>query len=470
MNRSRYERCGAPGPGWSRAAQDAREAAEARPEAPAESEARPLGFQGHERPSWQVFWSVLGMLFAGVVGVVLQVVTGPGLFCTTVSQSNGANIDTGADIALTATLLGLLAIVLVRDVPGLLRSLLLAEAAALSVAIGFVARDSAFSKQVQACGLGFGDDTTSTSSRHVEFAYFLWGLAIATLVLQALRGRRARPARTLTVAVPALAAIAVLAAALPAYRGSTAARRSVGHLPPKRVLVCQAWLAPEAFGGPQCDPPSDIGRAAISPSGGLECSTDLTHVKDKLIGIQVFYEETLIKHANIRSSDSETSPYAYFDRGDVDWLTTGDRLPIGRYRCRFLVNGKIARARTLMVGGVPFAPAPLNYRYRLALQSARGPRRPGPTRLGEQFTVAISARDLPANRAVRVQLCVNLTRGESCETYYLTGAKPTGIYWEVDRGEGARNLYRLSVRVRGHEVARRDLRLARGDRGSASAS
>ena len=60
---------------------------------------------------------------------------------------------------------------------------------------------------------------------------------------------------------------------------------------------------------------------------------------------------------------------------------------------------------------------------------------------------------------MRVQLCVNRTRGNACETYYLVGTTPTGVYWEVDRGEGASNLYRLSVRVGGREVARRDLRL-----------
>jgi hypothetical protein len=144
------------------------------------------------------------------------------------------------------------------------------------------------------------------------------------------------------------------------------------------VLVCRAFPAPEALGGPQCDDDVDIGRAPISRPEGLECSTYLSDVKHKTIGIQVFYEGDLIKHANLRSSDRVTSPYAYFDSSDIDWLATGPRLPIGRYRCRFLVNARTVRDRAFTVGRVPFATAPLHYRYRLALKTRIRPRRPGP--------------------------------------------------------------------------------------------
>jgi hypothetical protein len=109
-------------------------------------------------------------------------------------------------------------------------------------------------------------------------------------------------------------------------------------------------MAPEALGGPQCGQDVDIGRAPIRRPGGLECSTYLSDLKRKMIGIQVFYEGHLIKHANLRSSDSATSPYAYFDSSDIAGIAAAPRLPIGGYRCRFLVNGRIVRDRTFTVG------------------------------------------------------------------------------------------------------------------------
>jgi hypothetical protein len=421
----------------------------------------------NERPTGQLALSMLSMVFAGAVGTSLLVTASSGLFCSMIARPSGANIATGGKIVLLGGIAGILASIVVKNRARLLSAVLLGEAATLGVAIGFVARDSATATKTEDCGFLF-DHNVSTSTHHLEYAYALLGLAIIVLLAQALRGL-SRSSRRVGGALAGVMSAALLAALLPGHGSSKYPRRTSSG-PPKGVLVCRAFPAPEALGGPQCDHYIDIGRAPIVRPEGLECSSYLSDVKRKTIGIQVFYEGELIKHANLRSSDSTTSPYAYFDSSDIDGLATGPRLPIGRYRCRFQVNGRTVRDRTFTVGRVPFATAPLHHRYRLALKTRGRPRRAGPTRLGEAFTVVISSRDLPMNRAVRLQLCVNRTQGEACETYYLTGAKPTDVYWEVDRGEGAGNLYRLSVRVRRREVAHRDLRLVRVGRSSRSRS
>jgi hypothetical protein len=417
-----------------------------------------------KRPPGQLALSILSIVFAGAVGLALLLTASSGLFCSTIARPSGANVATSGKILLLGGIAAILASVVVRNHARLLSAVFLGEAATLGLAIGFVARDSATVTMTEDCG--FFDDNVSTSTHHLEYAYVLLSLAIIVLIAQALRGLSRSP-RRVGVALAGVLSAVLLAWLLPGH-GSSKSHRSAASRPPKGVLVCRALPAPQVFGGPQCDHDVDIGRAPITRPEGLECSTYLSDVKRKMIGIQVFYENDLVKHANLRSSDSTTSPYAYFDSSDVDWVATGPRLPIGHYRCRFQVNGRTVRDRTFTVGRVPFATAPLHYRYRLALTKHGHPRRPGPTRRGQQCALVISSRDLPANRAVRVQLCVNRARGEACNTYHLTGAKPTAISWEVDRGEGAGNLYRLSVRVRGREVAHRDLRLLRAGRSSRS--
>jgi hypothetical protein len=420
----------------------------------------------NERPRGQLMASLLSIVFTGVIGLALLLTATSGLFCSTIARPSGANIATAGKILVLGAVAGIFATIIVRNRARLLSAVLLGEAATLGVAIGLVARDSATVTKTEECG--FFEHTVSTSTHHLEYAYEMLALAIALLVAQALRGLSRSP-RRIGGALAGVVSAGLLAALLPGH-GSSKSQRSAASRPSTGVLVCRAFPGPEALGGPQCEHDVDIGRAPISRPEGLECSTYLRDVKRKMVGIQVFYEHELIKHATLRSSDSTTSPYAYFDSSDIDWLTTGPRLPIGRYACRFLVNGRTVRDRTFTVGRVPFATAPLHYRYRLALKTRGRPRRPGPTRLGEEFKVVISSRDLLANRAVRLQLCVNRTRGEACDTYYLTGTKPTGVYWEVGRGEGTGSLYRLSVRLRGREVARRDLRLLRADRRSRSTS
>ena len=86
------------------------------------------------------------------------------------------------------------------------------------------------------------------------------------------------------------------------------------------------------------------------------CEALLSGVKHKMIGIQVFYGRKLILHWNGRGSYREEVPYAPFD---LSTISTGaaepafdpvdGELPAGSYRCRFLVNGNVVRARTFVV-------------------------------------------------------------------------------------------------------------------------
>jgi hypothetical protein len=226
--------------------------------------------------------------------------------------------------------------------------------------------------------------------------------------------------------------------------------------------VCRnpVLTGPEALGGGwQCDKNVDVGTAPIPRPQSLMCSTDLSGVMGKTIGIRAFYFTTLIRHANVRSSDSETNAYVEFDGSYID--DSGGRLPPGQYRCRFSVNGKVVRVRSIVIGRVRLARMPLRYHYGLELATAGKPRRAGPTRVGEQFTVVISSKDLSPKTAVKVDLCVNQVHGEACSAFYVLRGRLTSVDWQVDRGEGVGSLYRLSVRVQGREVAHRDLRLIR---------
>jgi len=299
------------------------------------------------------------MLLASATGLIVLADEFP-LLCVTSSQTSGANVAVGARLALAAGIVGLLPLVLVRLVaPGqalLMRFVLLAEVAALSIAVGFVARDSATFRQTEDCG--FFDDTTTHSAGHVDYGYVLWGIAVAVLLVQAFRGLDEQRLRRLLIGAFAATVSVCVAVALAPVHVAAAKRTGVTDAatrPPKGILVCRAFDAPEVFGGPQCatDAAVDVGRAPIAPPDGLMCSTDLDGVKGQMIGIRVSYGKTLIKHANLRASDVDTSPYAYFDVNDVEYGTgrtaSSTRLPAGRYRCRFLVDNQLVRERTVRV-------------------------------------------------------------------------------------------------------------------------
>jgi hypothetical protein len=192
----------------------------------------------------------------------------------------------------------------------------------------------------------------------VQYAYVLLGAAITVLLTQAFRGLDEHQfRRRLAGAFAAVVAVSVLVATFDPRSGSGAKGAHATRLP-KGILVCRAFDAPEVFGGPQCntDAAVDVGRAPIVPPGGLMCSTDLHDVQGKMIGIRAFYDRALIKHANLRASDVDTGPYAYVDVNDIEPGTgssVGGRLPAGRYRCRFLVDNRLVRERTVRVGRRP---------------------------------------------------------------------------------------------------------------------
>jgi len=303
----------------------------------------------NRRPAGQLALSLFSMFFSAVVGIALVVDSSPGFLCSTIAQPSGANItDAGALVLLTGGAAAVFAIV-GRNHARFLRAVLLSEAAIVGLAIGLVARDSATARTMEDCGLF--SSQVSTSTHHVQYAYVLLSLAVVVLLMQALRGWDRAP-RCIAGNTACVASLALLVALVPAQAGSKS-RPSAASRPPKGVLVCRAFLAPRALGGPHCDPEADVGRAPVRARGGLMCETILRGVRGKRIGIQVFYRGTLIQHATLRSSDGETSPYVYFDS---NWIhgAPGSSLPAGRYRCRFLVNDTVVRSRAIAVGRRPF--------------------------------------------------------------------------------------------------------------------
>lgn len=301
--------------------------------------------KGSPRPSGQLALSLSSMLFSVLVGISLVVATSSGILCSTIAQPSGANIAAGALLVLLGGVVGIVASIVVRNRAGLLRAVLLGEAATVGLAVGLVARDSATARTREDCG--FLSSDVSTSTHHVQYAYALLGLVIAVLLSQAFRGWSRTPIR-MAGTISGVASVILLAAALPGQANSKN-EGSAASRPPKGVLVCRALPAPHAPEGATCDPKADVGTAPIGTQQGLMCWTVLHGVLGKRIGIQVFHDGTLIRHAAARSSDSETSPYVYFDSSWVHGAATGSRLAIGRYRCRFLVDGEVVRSRAVTV-------------------------------------------------------------------------------------------------------------------------
>jgi hypothetical protein len=305
--------------------------------------------------------------------------------------------------------------------------------------------------------------TTSTQTHNVSYLYFFWIPALFIVAVQAARDRRVvgdwRPGLALLGIVPA----ALVAGLVQVFHASTLGRahqragKTAG--PPAGVFVCRDPIpAPEALGGDQCPKDIDIGTAPITPPKSLMCVSDLTGVKDKSVGVQVFYGKTPIRHATFHSTDADTELYVTFDSSYIDGLPETPALPDGLYRCRILVGGKLLRSRTIQVGRLTLVSAPLRYHYLLAVQTLK--RRPhrSATHLGDSFWIVISSPDLPRKTMVPVELCVN-GRGGSCLSCYVMRSVPTRVQWDVTRGEGVATRYRISVRIGGKQVTRHDLRL-----------
>jgi hypothetical protein len=182
-----------------------------------------LADDGH-RPRWKLGLSVLGMVLASLVGISLLVAANGDFLCSRVRLISGANVETAGGIALLCGVFGIGASVAARNRAKLLSSVLVVEAATLSAAIGFVARDSGTVRLTQNCGLFESD--ISTATRHVDVAYVFLGLTIVVLLAQARRGLHERHPGEAPVTAAAVIGMALLVAALPGF-ASTKHLRSV---------------------------------------------------------------------------------------------------------------------------------------------------------------------------------------------------------------------------------------------------
>jgi hypothetical protein len=420
-----------------------------------------------DRPHAQLSSSLIAMLAATGVALAALVETRfGGIFCTVDARLAGANIQRALDIVIVAGLVGSGAAILARNRPRLRVLNLLFAAAALVGGVVLVAVDSGVSKEITTCS--FFGTSTSVKTHNVFYLYFIWIPALVTIAVQAARDRRTvgdwRPGLALLVIVPAALVAGLVQAVHPSTAGKTQQRPRKKAGPPAGVFVCRDSIpGPEALGGDQCPKDVDVGMAPIKPPGSLMCVSDLTDVEDKSIGVQVFYGRTLIRHATLHSTDADTEVYVAFDSSYIDGLPETAKLPDGLYRCRILVEGKLLRSRTIQVGRVTLTKAPLQYHYMLSVQTLK--RRPhgSATHLGDSFWIVISSRDLPRKTMVPVDVCVN-GRGGSCMSCYVLRSVPTRVQWDVTRGEGVGTRYRISVRIRGKQVTRHDLRLVQPGR------
>jgi hypothetical protein len=148
--------------------------------------------------------SVLTMLYASVVAVYGWSRTSLGLsfFCSG-HPLRGANILHGIALAFFAGLVGpalIWVLIAIVEVPFLrprrwrpsVVAVCLIETAALGSAIGFVALDSAtYVQQNSACGMF--SPATGAVSGHVGELYYLWGIAVAALLVHTVRVLRQGP-------------------------------------------------------------------------------------------------------------------------------------------------------------------------------------------------------------------------------------------------------------------------------------
>jgi hypothetical protein len=95
---------------------------------------------------------------------------------------------------------------------------------------------------------------------------------------------------------------------------------------------------------------------------------------------------------------------------------------------------------------------PLRYRYAIALMDCCGTPVTNVS-LGDDLNVIVSSPDLPRDQEVRFQLCVVQAKGPVCTREHFDGGSSYLTGWTVDPGEGVKGRFRLSVRVKGREVA-----------------
>ena len=412
-------------------------------------------------------WSACTLVFTAIVaGVVYMNLKSGLLFCTS-ERFHGANVEHGLGIAFYGSIAAAVAIPFVRRRRRALAVVLVVGAAVLGVAMVYVALDRASYVGTNSCG--FMETTDTHVNDRLYYLFVLWGFPFALLCWFAVRAFRPgrlepprRRRRILLRAGVATAALGAIASAI-ALSDSRPPANAMAASHSQHVFVCKNPIrTAEALGGPWvCPSDADVGRARITPPDSLMCSTDLSGVKNKDITIQVLYGTTMIEHGTLHSADATTSPYAEFDSSYVDGVGRGSRLPVGRYRCRFLVAGKLAASRTMIVGRATMAQAPERFHYALEVRRPKTGVRVTRTRLGDEFMIRISSPDLPRKRMAMVDLCVNHVRGAVCSSFFVIGGAATSVDWDVSRGEGKGHLYRLTIRAQGRELARLDLQLVR---------
>jgi hypothetical protein len=133
----------------------------------------------------------LSLLYASVVAIDgwYSTAFGVSLFCSG-GRLQGANVERGVAVAFFAGIVGAALLALLRKRRALVLATLLLAIAALALAIGLVALDSATYIQREAsCTFGGGGTTTA----HVPGLYWAWGFAIALLAVQAVRVLRQPP-------------------------------------------------------------------------------------------------------------------------------------------------------------------------------------------------------------------------------------------------------------------------------------
>jgi hypothetical protein len=124
-------------------------------------------------------------------------------------------------------------------------------------------------------------------------------------------------------------------------------RGSSSHPPPGGVQVCQ-----EAYEGPFTGYPihceTDIGSAPIRSPAHVWCISTVRNGTHP-VEIQVDFGKRSIVDSEVSGSSAAGAAYVRIDRTEIPNLPPGETLPLGRYRCRFLVGGKVEHARTFAV-------------------------------------------------------------------------------------------------------------------------
>lgn len=96
---------------------------------------------------------------------------------------------------------------------------------------------------------------------------------------------------------------------------------------------------------------------------------------------------------------------------------------------------------------------PLDHRYAIATTFSSNGQPVSSVALGDKLFVVVSVDDLARDEEVPFQLCVGEGTRRVCTDERLDGGSSFPIFWTVDPGEGANGRFKLSVRVRGREVA-----------------